>query len=675
MASRRKPARPAIPEPRPASPARIGTQERAPELVADESVIDFIDGTRRKRTAEEYVRQNLARSLVQEYRYPREDIAVELPIKVGVARKRLDLAVFIEGERPVQENVLIAIECKREGISPADKNEGIDQLKSYMAACLNCRFGLWTNGSDQRICFRKDEVRGSIVFTELVDIPTKGNEGKDTDVPERLQLRAATGDNLLFAFKRCHNYIAGNQGLQKPEAFWELLKIIFCKIEDERALESLTFYVTTRELKSPDGQLRCKKRVGKLFSQVHAKYPSIFKKGEEIELNLPVLAYVVGQLQGFSLLDSEVDVKGVAYEEVVGSNLRGDRGEFFTPRNACRMAVELLDPEPGQKILDPACGTGGFLVIAMNHVLKKIDSQARRQWRVAERPTETELVKLYRARDDEMRRNVVGFDINPNLVRAAKMNMVMNNDGSGSLAQADSLRERVSWSDETKALGMLGTFDLVFTNPPFGTRIRIDNPETLAQYELAAAWEIDKETRQWRKRTDPKGRVVMQSSQPPEILFIERCLQFLKPGTGRLAIVVPNGILNNPPLGYVRQWMLDNAQVLAVVDMQRDLFQPRNDTQTSLVFLRRFASDERARKQDYPIFMTVADRIGHDKRGQAIYRRDEEGNDILEKRVTRVKSVKGKKVVENAIAELQPMVDDHLPEVAALYRNWLRETS
>ncbi len=647
----------------------------APETVsaAEGKLVDFIDGKRRKKTKEEYVRQNVERSLVQEYRYRRDEIAVEFQIKVGSARKRVDIAIFIEGRDHKPENALLLIECKEEGVSSYDKKEGIGQLKSYMAACVNCRWGMWTNGAKERLCFRKDEVNGIFETNEVIDLPLKGDELRENDAPTRRHLRPGTDDNLLLAFKRCHNYIAGNQGLQKAEAFWELLKIIFCKIEDERSLGSLNFYITSREQKYPDGQLRCKKRLDALFSQVRTKYGNIFKATEELELNKSVNAYIVSQLQGFSLLKSNVDVKGVAYEEVVGSNLRGDRGEFFTPRNACRMEVEVLDPEPGKKIIDPAGGTGGFLVIAMNHVLEKFDRAAKANWRDPRNPTPIEHAELFRARQELMSSTIVGLDLNPALVRAAKMNMVMNNDGSGGLAQADSLHDPVTWPEAAQKVAQLGTFDYLFMNPPFGTKIRIDAPEVLSQYDLAALWDFSPTDKHWVMRRETSGDPVLQARQPPEILFIERAVQFLKPGTGTMAMVIPNGILNNAPLGYVRQWILDNTQVLGVVDMQRDLFQPGNDTQTSMVFLRRLYEMEKRRQRDYPIFMAVADKIGHDKRGLPIFRRDVDGSDIIETRPTRVRVFEGGEIVESIIEEQGPVVDDQLPEIPSLYRQWAKE--
>jgi len=195
----------------------------------------------------------------------------------------------------------------------------------------------------------------------------------------------------------------------------------------------------------------------------------------------------------------------------------------------------------------------------------------------------------------------------------------------------------------------------------------------LSQYDLAHKWDYNEASETWVRRVDGRGSPILQSSQPPEILFIERALQFLKPGTGMMAVVVPNGILNNTPLGYVRQWLVDNAQVLAVVDMQRDLFQPKNDTQTSMVILRRLSPDERGRNANYPILFVVTDRIGHDKRGKPIYKRDENGDDTLETRAVSVTVFENGVPSERLIEETGPVIDDQLPEVPTIFRSWREE--
>lgn len=599
--------------------------------IPDDRVVDFIDKKLRKKTPEEYVRQNIERSFVLEYMYPKSEIAVEFPIKVGSSRRRVDLAIFPEGDAPAQNHAWILCEIKKPGTSPNGKKDGIAQLQSYMAACVNATLGVWTNGDD-RYCFEKvGTPNQGWSFVEIVDIPAKGQSLDEADRPSRSDLKPAVGDNLLFALRRCHNYIAGNEGLQKPDAFWELLRIIFCKIEDERSTD-LSFYASTKERASSTGQATVKRRISQIFDRkVRAKYPSIFKPADEIEMRASVVAFVVSQLQGYSLLASDVDVKGVAYEEIVGSNLRGDRGEFFTPRNAVRMAVTMMDPQPGERVIDPACGTGGFLIFAMNHILDLVDSEEEEKWAETDRPTMPELREAERRRREVVEDHVVGLDLNPSLVRAAKMNMVMNNDGAGSLIQANSLDHPLRWSDPAREQAQLGAFDVVFTNPPFGTRIPIDDPTILEQYELAAIWDKS-ESGTYRPRLGDGGKRLLQSALPPEILFIERCWQFLKPETGRMAIVIPNGILNNPALAYVRQWILDHAQVLAVVDMHRELFAPHNDTQTSLLFLRRKSTSEIERPpaaDPYEVFMAVADRIGHDKRGNPIYKRNPDGSDVV----------------------------------------------
>jgi type I restriction enzyme M protein len=180
-------------------------------------------------------------------------------------------------------------------------------------------------------------------------------------------------------------------------------------------------------------------------------------------------------------------------------------------------------------------------------------------------------------------------------------------------------------------------------------------------------------------RRDTSGAAVLQKSQPPEILFIERCVQFLRSGVGRMAMVIPNGILNNPALGYVRHWLLTNTQVLAVVDMARELFQPKNDTQTSMVLLRRLSADECALAQagtlEYPIFMAATSRIGHDKRGNTIYRRTETGEDILIARIETEAEI-DRETGEEVLREVEVqerLVDDDLPDVATAYLRWLSE--
>lgn len=384
------------------------------------------------------------------------------------------------------------------------------------------------------------------------------------------------------------------------------------------------------------------------------------------------------QLQGFSLLSSPVDVKGVAYEEIVGSNLRGDRGEFFTPRNACKMAVKMLDPMPDEVVLDPSCGTGGFLIAAMNNAIQFIEESQRSMWVDPANGTDTERNELYRRRTEYFSHCVFGIDLNPVLIRAAKMNMVMNNDGEGGLFQGNTLENPHRWSPELRSAVKLGGIDVIVSNPPFGAKIPIDDEAILSQYDLAAVWD-EKEGGRWEIRRDAQNKPILQKSQPHEILFIERAIQLLRPGSGRMAMVIPNGILNNPSLAYVRQWLLTKVQLLAVVDMHRDLFQPGNDTQTSMVVMRRLSAREEEIAQrsglDYPIFMAIAEKIGHDKRGNTLYRRNDDGSDVLVKKHETIREIDqstGKEIIKE-VDVTDRLVDDELDEVADAFLAWLEE--
>ncbi len=638
-------------------------------IVQQGKVLDYVDGvTQRTETPEEYVRQEIAKSLVREYGYRKRDISVEFTLRLGTRRPRADLVIFDEDDAHEQDRARVIVECKSRKIKPASRKDGVGQLHSYMAACPNAAYGMWTNGVE-RFCYRRRDASGTVRFVEIPDIPSSGSSEDEAERPRFDQLKAASSDALLFAFRRCHNYIAGNQGLQKPEAFWELLKIIFCKIHDERSSDEIQFYATSKERDGLNGRLKAKKRLDHLFDQVKAEFYAIFRQNEAIELNPEVLAYIVSQMQMYSLLESDIDVKGRAYEEVVGSNLRGDRGEFFTPRNVCKMTVAMLDPGERQMILDPACGTGGFLITAMNYVIEKIRDAEVSKWGDIDR-AETAI----RGRVQRVARSfIVGMDLNPNLVKASKMNMVMNNDGAGGLFQANSLKSPVTWEDELRTRELLGRVDLIFTNPPFGSKIPIDEPTVLEAYDLGHVWQYDDEGDNWR-RTE-----ALQASQPPEILFIERCVRFLKPGTGRCAIVLPDGILGSPGLGYVREWILRNTRILASIDLHPDTFQPHVSVQTSVLVLERKSAEEVAvetaagRFNDYEVFMAVANHVGHDKRGNVMYVRDRQGNEIVEELDETLKEYEDGRAIYTKQRTQRKVVDDNTLQIAQAFRSWLYE--
>ena len=227
-----------------------------------------------------------------------------------------------------------------------------------MAACLNAKYGLWTNGDD-RFCFAKRSRDGAYVFDEIIELPALGQSEAEAQRPRRRDLKPATADNLLFAFRRCHNYIAANEGKQKPEAFWELLKLIFTKIEDERS-STINFYVTPAERSNATMAASAKARIQDLFtSKVVRKYPTIFSASDSIiDLAPSVVTYVVSQLQGFSLLASPVDVKGVAYEEVVDPTSGGIEASSSPPAMRVEWPLPCWTPSLTNACSIPRVGRG-----------------------------------------------------------------------------------------------------------------------------------------------------------------------------------------------------------------------------------------------------------------------------------------------------------------------------
>jgi type I restriction enzyme M protein len=658
-------------------------------VIPEGKICDYIDGKFRNDTPEEYVRQTIEKRLINEHKYLLSQVKIEYTLKLGSGKPRTDIVIFDKDcENQKQENIKIIIECKKEAVEARNSKEGVEQLKSYMSACPNCEWGMWTNGKQKEVFRRFIDEKGKYGYMDYNDIPSANGNLADIDRPKRNTLKNAFADNLLFVFKTCHNHIYVNDGLQKQPAFFELLKVIFCKIEDERNIPApLEFFAESKERANPDGQLTVKKRISSIFNRVKKKHGKIFETNDEILLTPRSLAYIVSELQKYSLLNTNIDIKGKAYEEIVGANLRGDRGEFFTPRNIMKMVVEMINPKINECVLDSSCGTGGFLVNAMTHVIGELENQFAEQIGSPKSEWDNDSLKAYQDKIADMAKtSYFGFDINPDLVKATKMNMVMNNDGSGNILQTNSLLPPHEWTDEfrsklSEALEIdkteirnhstIGFFDVIVTNPPFGSKIPIKDKDILEQYDLDHIWEDKDKTGVWLKTER------LQSSVPPEILFVERCIQLLKPG-GRLGIVLPDSILGAPGLGYIREWLIKNTRIIASLDLHADTFQPRNGTQTSVLLLQKKTKEQIDKEEksgtmaDYNIFMAMVEKIGHDKRGNPLFKRDKEGNEILVPDMDNILVLGDTAGGDRTVSRQQKkkLEDDQTYEVPLIFKEW-----
>ena len=608
-------------------------------LVPPGKIRCFLTGELRKDTPEENVRQRWARSLVEEYGYPKEDIGIEVTIKMGRARKRADLVIYKHDAPMQQENIVIVIEAKRDDKKPSDDRDGDGQLIGYIAACPSCKFGLWVG--EERRAYQK--VDGAV--NRVPDIPRFGSDG--TKRPTRSDL--VRTHELKSVFRRCHNYLYANSGLHPDVAFREFLNLIFCKTYDEEESgDELLFCVDPKERKSEAGQRRMfDDRIVPLFERVKQKYPFIFDRTDRIRLEPAHVAYVVHELQFLSLLETETDVKGEAYEELVGTNLRGDRGEFFTPRNVCnmavRMAMSLFDPTKltQLRVLDCCCGTGGFLVSWLNNLHSVVLEQerGRPQRRTAPEERARQRVK------DVCTRNLYGLDISPDLVRTCQMNLVLHGDGSSNIYRVNSVKSPGEWEGTAQREIPYGQVDILLTNPPFGGKGMIDDRHTLSQYELPA----------W-------GKEAMRRAMPAEQLFIETALRFVRPG-GYMVIVVPDGIVNNPGLKFIRDWLLRRTRIIASVGLPKTTFAASKGINNPTVLIAQKYSMVEASQADrgvmtasYDVFMSRPQTAGINARVKPIYLRHKDGQEVV--------NDNGDKIL-----------DDEIGRVADQFRRWLQVES
>jgi type I restriction enzyme M protein len=463
----------------------------------------------------------------------------------GTPRKKnrtVSLVVYEPG-RPHTDDNIIRVALVAPGAKADPK--AVHLLEEVLGSLPEGReqvFGLWTNGSVLAFRMRTYHERtGDPVFTELTDFPAPHETLDDLENAERRPLRIAAGDSLLRTFKRCHDYLHGNQSMRGDRAFWQLLYLIFCKIHDE-TLSKRKFFVGATEGNNEAGRQRAAQRIRDLFEEVRTEaYKDVFDGSERIDLNERALTFIAGELGRYSLLSTDTDAKGLAYEAITPTTLKQERGQFFTPRNVIRMMVEMVDPEQGKKVLDPACGSGGFLVICMAHLRRHFLRETGCPH--PDNPVPRELKRVEQSMRRYARSCLFGIDVDPDLRKAARMNMVMNNDGHGNIFSFNSLeygvpdRRGPEMDAFEKAGGGHGKFDYVFTNPPFGSMIPVTDPAVLDEFDLGHVWK--KAGDSWRKdRVQPKVS--------PEVLFIESCYKFLKSGTGVMAIVLPNGILGNP---------------------------------------------------------------------------------------------------------------------------------
>ena len=646
--------------------------------------LDYVSGKQLKETNKELVRQRVVRALIHEYGFSPEDM--DFDISIG-GRKKVDVAIFHHGKEHTIENLGRAVICRQEPnvgkntVRIRDYEQAatdLGELETIMREVDAVQYGLWTNGLEF-FFLEKEQKRFEIKCNPIGDWPMAEESVGTKDVISDAHIRVADAEMLKITFRRCHNFIHGNEGMPKDAAFWQFLYLIFSKMHDEnlrtkqRQAWQRRFWAGPKEQFEVQGRKAIRIRIEELFAEVKKKYKNIFRGNEEIALSDRALAFIVSELAKYDFTRTDVDAKGVAYQELVGVNLRGDRGQYFTPRGVVKLVVEMLDPKESETLLDPACGTGGFLVAALGHMLKKFRKEHNTQ---PGNENTSEFLNVHEQLREYAAANVFGADFDPFLIRAAQMNMVLAGDGRGHIYNINSLEFPLGYLADLSSAKKeipLGSVNIIATNPPFGSDIPITDGHILEQYELAHNWEPDGEGG-FRNTGVPKGSVA------PEILFIERCIKWLKPGKGRMGIVLPDGVLGNPAAEYIRWWIMRETQVLASVNLPVEAFiaEANVNILTSLLFLRRKDDREKHREalggvEEYSVFMAVADKVGMDRRGNKLYKRTPNGEEIVApKQHTERIRIEGR-FVERTLTRSEKIEDNDLPVIAEKYREFLKE--
>lgn len=630
-------------------------------VLEDNQIICALTDAIKPAKSKEQTLQSLIAMLNEEYGFEMNDMERDFSFAYidgdgKTKRTKIDLVVF-EAGKPHDADGLIRICIVNDDKTKAkDSKKGVEAtLQTILDSTENCEFGLWTNGDEFHFLQREMDEWSQVNCNDISDFPGAGQTMEDLEKwADKIKPRKPANDSLIRAFKRCHDYIYGNEGMKKT-AFWELLNLIFCKIYDEKRRfmpspngESYRrkFWVGVKEQNSEEGLKEISKRIKRIFEDLKTDplFSEVFDGNEQINLSERGLAFVAGELAKYSFLDATVDVKGTAYETIVSNTLKQEAGQFFTPRNLIRCMVEMMDPTENMRVLDPACGSGGFLTVVLDHVRKKITEEMYSELSglyLTEKYNSYEVNERVKNYAEKM---IFGFDFDPDLKKAARMNMVMAGDGHANIFNINSLDypqgpriDELEKIKETIQRSITNSndrnvpyetddarekFDLIFTNPPFGAKVEVDF-EISKRYELGHNWSKD------TYGNFQMGNV--SSSEAPEVLFIEQCYNFLKPG-GRLAIVLPDGILGNPNTEYVRDWILKRFKLLASIDLPVETFLPQVGVQASLLFLQKKTQAEREAAingEDYEVFMAIAEIIGKNRRGEPIYMRDEDGAELL----------------------------------------------
>lgn len=580
---------------------KIGIEKKLISFNEDMSRVTYVfqNKERNFNNPEEKVQAEAFLRLILDYNYPVERIKQFVPVTMGSETKEADIVVF-EDDMCLSPHILV--ECKRQEVSEAEYQQAIEQAYSY-AFALPCDVKyVWVTSSIKSDYFEVDKNQNT--RNQMPDIPQFGvkNVASYKYVYEAQYLPEEVGKQRFFdlavidqseltrRFKQAHEALWAGGQLNPSEAFDELDKLIFCKVWDERKPrrmgEPYDFQIITvpKEVEKSEAKRRLienenlYKRIMALYEEGRKKDQEVFR--DNIRLTPEKIRTVVSYLESVNLGETDLDSKGRAFETFMGSFFRGNFGQYFTPREIVKFIVDVLPIDHDSKVLDTSCGSGGFLLYALNKVRNKATELY---------PNYLKDVRQYdrwfKYWHDFAEKNLYGIEISEQISRAAKMNMIIHDDGHTNVITSDGLVSDDTIISRTNNQGFkYGTFDFIITNPPFGSTVRQTEQAYFKTYQLG------KKEEDWLAVAARPQEI--RDGQSTEVLFIEQDYKFLKEG-GYLAIVLPDGILTNSSMQYVRTQIEDWFRIVAVISMPQTAFAANGaGVKSSVLFLKKWTKEQ-----------------------------------------------------------------------------------
>ena len=618
------------------------------------------NGAKRKlQNPEEFVQATAFLRLIIEYNYSPLNISVNESVQEGSSTKEADIIVYNDNNK----KILIVVECKKEDINERQFQIAVDQAYTY-AHALAGKY-VWVTSGIRNEYFEIVELF-PVERISISDIPQKdGKVDRFKYVKGGREPQPGTKAELMQKFKSAHDALWGGGALAPTTAFDELDKLIFCKIWDEKwkendpkskgepfAFQIISYPEDHDDKQNTKAKTELEIRVRQLYEQGRKKDPEVFK--DDIKLDKHKIYTVVQYLQDINLSKTDLDSKGLAFQKFMGEFFRGDFGQFFTPDSIVDFIVKSIGINKDWKILDTSCGSGGFLL----HALKEVRDEADNIY-----DDEIGSASWKNYWHEFAEKHLYGIEINEQISRVAKMNMIIHDDGHTNIITNDGLKNNKAIEIENRNLNFQdGIFDLIMTNPPFGSSVKADEVGYYKEYEL---FEKNLGITEIKDRIiDNDNKNKWRISQSTEVLFLERCYKYLNEENGYLAIVIPDGILTNSTSQYVRDWLIEHFRILAIVSLPQHTFSHvKAGVKSSILFLKKHPKeltkmfeqtladikvqvrkekgldkDQRAERmlnlykesvlnysQDYEVLMFEVENIGYDTTGKEI-----EGSELPE---------------------------------------------